>query len=251
MTVIACEDLSLSYGEVLAVDGVTFDVDAGEWVSIVGPNGAGKTSLLNLINGFNEPDSGRVTMDGTDVSLFPPWKRARLGLARTFQQGELFEHENAIENLLTVRGIQNAPNVLESLLWFGPGRRTEVENTRSVEAVLDYLELWEYRHQPVGALPLGIQKRISLGRALTTDPDILLLDEIMSGLTYDEKYDMVRFLMDLWEQENITILMIEHDLTVVTNVSERMLVLNEGQLIADGPPDAVVDDPHVKEVYTG
>lgn len=251
MTVLESEGLTLSYGSVLAVDDVSFSVDRNEWVSIVGPNGAGKTSLLNLLNGFNEPDEGRLYLRGEDITLLPPWRRARRGLGRTFQQGELFEEEDAIENMLTIRGVSNSLNVLEALLWVGPGRRKEAENSRHVEEMVDYLELWEHRHEPVGSLPLGIQKRISLGRTLMLDPDVVLLDEIMSGLTFDEKYDMVRFLSDLWEQEDLTILMIEHDLEVVTSVSERIVALNEGQIIADGPPDAVAADPHVREVYTG
>lgn len=251
MPVLACEDLRLTYGSVLAVDDVSFSIEENEWVSIVGPNGAGKTSLLNLLNGFSEPDGGSIYLHEEDVTLLPPWRRARRGLGRTFQQGELFEHEDAVENMLTIRGLKRPLRLWEALLWVGPGRRKEAENVRAVEEMMDYLELWEYRHDPVGGLPLGIQKRISLGRSLMLEPDVLLLDEIMSGLTFDEKYDMVRFISDLWEQEGLTIIMIEHDLQVVTSVSERIIALNEGQVIADGPPDAVAEDPHVKEVYTG
>lgn len=251
MAVLESEGLTLSYGSVLAVDDVSFSVNSNEWISIVGPNGAGKTSLLNLLNGFNEPDEGRLYLRGEDITLLPPWQRARRGLGRTFQQGELFEEEDAIENMLTIRGVSNSLSVLEALLWFGPGRRKEAENSRYVEEMVDYLELWEHRHEPVGSLPLGIQKRISLGRTLMLDPDVVLLDEIMSGLTFDEKYDMVRFLSDIWEQEDLTILMIEHDLEVVTSVSERIIALNEGQIIADGHPETVAADSHVKEVYTG
>ncbi|WP_254838579.1 ABC transporter ATP-binding protein [Natronomonas marina] len=251
MSALSCDGLKLSYGSVLAVDDVSFSIEENEWVSIVGPNGAGKTSLLNLLNGFNEPDEGRIYLQDDDITLLPPWKRARRGLGRTFQQGELFEDEDAVENMLTIRGLTRPVRLWEALLWVGPGRRKEAENVRAVEEMIDYLELWEYRHDPVGSLPLGIQKRISLGRSLMLDPDVILLDEIMSGLTFDEKYDMVRFISDLWEQEGLTIIMIEHDLQVVTSVSERIVALNEGRVIADGPPETVANDPHVKEVYTG
>lgn len=251
MTILSCDSLRLTYGSVLAVDDVSFSVEPNEWISIVGPNGAGKTSLLNLLNGFNEPDAGSIYLRDEDITLLSPWQRARRGLGRTFQQGELFEDEDAIENMLTIRGIKRPLNVLEALVWFGPGRQKEAENSRYVEEMIDYLELWEHRHAPVGSLPLGIQKRISLGRTLMLEPDVILLDEIMSGLTFDEKYDMVRLLSDLWEQEELTIIMIEHDLEVVTSVSDRIIVLDEGQVIADGPPDEVANDSHVREVYTG
>jgi len=248
---LSCDGLTLSYGSLLAVDGVSFSIEDNEWVSIVGPNGAGKTSLLNILNGFNEPDEGTIHLRGDNITLLPPWKRARRGLGRTFQQGELFEEEDAIENMLTIRGLKQPLRLWEALLWVGLGRQKEAENVQAVEEMIDYLELWEYRHEPVGGLPLGIQKRISLGRSLMLEPDVLLLDEIMSGLTFDEKYDMVRFISDLWEQEGLTIVMIEHDLQVVTSVSERIIALNEGQVIADGSPEAVANDPYVEEVYTG
>jgi branched-chain amino acid transport system ATP-binding protein len=243
--------MTLTYGSVLAVDDVSISIDESEWVSIVGPNGAGKTSLLNLLNGFNEPDSGRIYFNEQDITTLPPWRRARRGVGRTFQQGELYEHEDAVENMLTIKGLENAPRLWEALLWVGPGRKKEIESMQKVEEMMDYLELWEYRNQPVGGLPLGIQKRISLGRSLMLDPDVLLIDEIMSGLTFDEKYDMIRFITDIQEQEGLTIAMIEHDLEVVTSVSDRIIVLDTGQVIANGPPKKVANDPHVQEVYTG
>ena len=251
MAVLSCEDVSLSYGSVLAVDDVSLSIEQNEWVSIVGPNGAGKTSLLNVLNGFNEPDDGFVYLNDEDITLLAPWKRARKGLSRTFQQGELFEHKDAIENLLAIRGLTNTPRLWEAMLWFGPGRGKEAENVEAVEEMIDYLELWEYRHKPVAKLPLGIRRRISLGRSLMLEPDVLLLDEIMSGLTFDEKYNIIRFLSDIWEEQQLTLIMIEHDLQVVTSVSERLIVLDEGQVIADGTPEAVAEDPYVREVYTG
>jgi branched-chain amino acid transport system ATP-binding protein len=251
VSALSCDGLKLSYGSVLAVDDVSFSIEENEWVSIVGPNGAGKTSLLNLLNGFNEPDEGRIYLQDDDITLLPPWKRARRGLGRTFQQGELFEDEDAVENMLTIRGLTRPVRLWEALLWVGPGRRKEAENVRAVEEMIDYLELWEYRHSTVSSLPLGIQRRVDLARTLALDPDVLLLDEAMSGLTFDEKYDMVRFLADLNEAEDLTLVMIEHDLEVVTDVSGRMIVLNKGGVIARGTPEDVTADPEVQNIYTG
>lgn len=249
--VIGCRDVTKSFGSVTAVDDVTIGVERGEWVSIVGPNGAGKTTLLNVLNGFYTADVGEIYLRGEDVTGLEEHERARRGLGRTFQGLELFESEDVMENVLTVRAVFERPNLLEALLFYGPGRRIEAENTRRVEEILDYLELWEYRHANISALPLGGRRRVDLARSLALEPDVLLLDESMSGLTFDEKYDMVRFLTDLHEQEELTLVMIEHDLEVVTDVSDRMIVLQEGGLLARGPPDAVAADPEVARVYTG
>jgi len=250
--VIGCRDVRKTFGAVTAVADVSIGIDHGEWVSIVGPNGAGKTTLLNVLNGFYDPDSGGdVFLHGETVTGLAQHKRARRGLGRTFQGLELFESEDVIENVMTVRAVRDRPNLLEALLFFGPGRRTEARNMRRVEEILDYLELWEYRHATIDALPLGVRRRVDLARSLALEPDVLLLDEAMSGLTFDEKYDMVRFLTDLREQEELTLVMIEHDLEVVTDVSDRMIVLQEGSVLARGPPGAVTDDPEVARVYTG
>lgn len=250
--VIGCRNVTKTFGAVTAVDDVTIGVEHGEWVSIVGPNGAGKTTLLNVLNGFYTPDTGgEVYLNGEDITDLPEHKRARRGLGRTFQGLELFESEDVIENVMTVRAVHERPNLLEALLFYGPGRSIEARNMRRVEEILDYLELWEYRHATISALPLGVRRRVDLARSLALEPDVLLLDEAMSGLTFDEKYDMVRFLTDLHEQEGLTLVMIEHDLEVVTDVSDRMIVLQEGGLLARGPPDAVAADPEVARVYTG
>ena len=248
---IGCSGVTKRFGSLTAVDDVSVGVEAGEWLSIVGPNGAGKTSLLNVLNGFYTADEGTVYLDGEDVTADEPYRRARKGLGRTFQGLELFESEDVLENVMTTRAVADRPNLLEALLFYGFGRETEAENTRAAEEILDYLELWEHRHSPIGALPLGVRRRVDLARALALEPDVLLLDEVMSGLTFDEKYDMVRFITDLHEQQDLTVVMIEHDLEVVTDVSDRMVVLQEGQVIARGPPDAVTEDPQVARVYTG
>ena len=249
---LGCLEVNKTFGAVTAVDDVSIGIEEGEWVSIVGPNGAGKTSLLNLINGFYTPDKdGQVFLNGTNITRKAPHNRARMGLGRTFQGLELFEGENVIENVMTVRAVHERPNLLWAALFYGRGRRQEAESMRHVEEILDYLELWEYRHTKIAGLPLGIRRRVDLARALALEPDVLLLDEAMSGLTFDEKYDMVRFLTDIHEEEGLTLVMIEHDLEVVTDVSDRMIVLQEGGVIARGPPDVVTSDPVVARVYTG
>ncbi|MFC7073660.1 ABC transporter ATP-binding protein [Halovenus rubra] len=250
---LGCQSVTKTFGAITAVDDVSIGIDQGEWVSIVGPNGAGKTTLLNVLNGFYDPDTGgNIYLSGEDVTTEPSYKRARKGLGRTFQGLELFEDEDVLENIMTTRAVKQRPNLLSALLFYvGGGRRTEAENMRRVEEILDYLELWEYRHSTIGSLPLGIQRRVDLARSLALEPDVLLLDEAMSGLTFDEKYDMVRFLADLHEKEGLTLVMIEHDLEVVTDVSQRMIVLDQGAIIARGEPDSVVDDPEVQRIYTG
>ena len=248
---LGCTDVTKTFGRVTAVDDVDLAVQSGEWLSIVGPNGAGKTTLLNVLNGFYDPDEGDVYLDGETVTDTPEHYRARAGLGRTFQGLELFEEETVVENVMTMRAVKNRPNLLSALLFYGAGRRTEAENMRRVEEILDYLELWEYRHSTIAGLPLGVRRRVDLARSLALEPDVLLLDEAMSGLTFDEKYDMIRFLSDLHEAEELTLVMIEHDLEVVTAVSDRMVVLQEGGVIARGPPEAVTDDPEVARVYTG
>jgi branched-chain amino acid transport system ATP-binding protein len=241
-----------TFGAITACDDVSIGIDEGEWVSIVGPNGAGKTTLLNVLNGFYDPDTGgEIFFGGEDVTAAPAHKRARKGLGRTFQGLELFEEEDVLENVMTVQAVTERPNLLSALLFYGAGRGLEAENMRRVEEIIDYLELWEYRHSTVSSLPLGIQRRVDLARTLALDPDVLLLDEAMSGLTFDEKYDMVRFLADLNEDEGLTLVMIEHDLEVVTDVSERMIVLNKGGVVARGPPERVTNDPEVQNIYTG
>jgi branched-chain amino acid transport system ATP-binding protein len=241
-----------TFGTVTAVDDVSMGIEAGEWVAIVGPNGAGKTSLLNVLNGFYDPDvGGQVFLKGEEVTPLAEHKRARRGLGRTFQGLELFDSEDVLENIKTTRAVHERPNLLEAMLYVGAGRRKETESTRRVEEIIDYLELWEHRHSTIASLPLGIRRRVDLARSLALEPDVLLLDEAMSGLTFDEKYDMVRFLTDLHEQEQLTLVMIEHDLEVVTEVSDRMIVLQEGGVIARGPPAQVTADPEVARVYTG
>ncbi|QZA88275.1 ABC transporter ATP-binding protein [Salinarchaeum sp. IM2453] len=254
---LGCRNVTKTFGAITAVDDVSIGIEQGEWISIVGPNGAGKTTLLNILNGFYEPDKenneqdGRVFLKGEDVTDDAAYKRARNGLGRTFQGLELYEEEDVLENIMTIQSVKQRPSLLSSVAYFGLGRSTEADNMRRVEEIIDYLELWEYRHSKVASLPLGIQRRVDLARTLALDPDVMLLDEAMSGLTFDEKYDMYRFLADLHEEEDITLVMIEHDLEVVTDVSERMIVLDQGGVVARGEPERVVNDPEVQTIYTG
>jgi len=248
------QNLSLAFGKVTAVSNVSLVVKAGEFISIIGPNGAGKTSLLNCINGFYKPQSGKILFDGRDVTKVPMHIRARMGIARTFQNVQLYLHENVLENVRAAYAAfasYNPISLLKSMLWLGPARREEERVFESAEEIIDYLELWEYRDKVVAHLPLGLKRRVELARALALNPKVLLLDEPMSGLTFDEKYDMVRFVLDLNEEKGITVLLIEHDLKVVMEVTPRVVVMHQGMVIADGPPIEVAAAPAVIEAYIG
>ncbi|MEM2233982.1 MAG: ABC transporter ATP-binding protein [Nitrososphaerota archaeon] len=230
----------------MAVNDVSFRVNAGEFVSIIGPNGAGKTSLLNCINGFYKPQSGMILFDGKDVTRVPMHVRARMGIARTFQNVQLYQHETVLENVRAAYAAFarfDPLSLLKGMVWLGPARKSEERVFESAEEIIDYLELWEYRNRVVAHLPLGLKRRVELARALALNPRLLLLDEPMSGLTFDEKYDMVRFVLDLNEEKGITTLLIEHDLKVVMEVTPRVLVMHQGTLIADGPPAEVAAAP--------
>jgi branched-chain amino acid transport system ATP-binding protein len=248
------QNLFLAFGKVTAVNNVSLKVKAGELVSIIGPNGAGKTSLLNCINGFYRPQSGKILLDGRDVTKVPMHVRARMGIARTFQNVQLYLHETVLENVRAAYAAYaryDPISLLKSMLWLGPAAREEEKVFESAEEIIDYLEMWEYRNRVVAHLPLGLKRRVELARALALNPKVLLLDEPMSGLTFDEKYDMVRFILDLNEEKGITVLLIEHDLKVVMEVTPRVVVMHQGMLIADGPPLEVAAAPKVIEAYIG
>jgi branched-chain amino acid transport system ATP-binding protein len=248
------QNLFLAFGKVTAVNDVSLKVRAGELVSIIGPNGAGKTSLLNCINGFYRPQSGKILLDGRDVTKVPMHVRARIGIARTFQNVQLYLHETVLENVRAAYAAYaryDPISLLKSMLWLGPAAREEEKVFESAEEIIDYLEMWEYRNRVVAHLPLGLKRRVELARALALNPKVLLLDEPMSGLTFDEKYDMVRFILDLNEEKGITVLLIEHDLKVVMEVTPRVVVMHQGMVIADGPPLEVAAAPKVIEAYIG
>jgi branched-chain amino acid transport system ATP-binding protein len=248
------QNLFLAFGKVTAVNNVSLKVKSGEFVSIIGPNGAGKTSLLNCINGFYRPQSGKILLDGRDVTKVPMHVRARMGIARTFQNVQLYLHETVLENVrasYAAYARYDPISLLKSVLWLGPASREEEKVFESAEEIIDYLEMWEYRNKVVAHLPLGLKRRVELARALALNPKLLLLDEPMSGLTFDEKYDMVRFVLDLNEEKGITVLLIEHDLKVVMEVAPRVVVMHQGMVIADGPPLEVAAAPKVIEAYIG
>jgi branched-chain amino acid transport system ATP-binding protein len=247
--------VSLTFGGVRALDDVSLDVVQGEIHAIIGPNGAGKTSLLNCISGLYRPDGGRIILHGGDadhsLARARPSRIARWGVARSFQNIELFRHLSVLDNLLLGRHVHMRHRLLPSLWYWGSARRQEIAQRDLVEEVIDLLEIQAHRHKPVGSLAYGIQKRVELGRALAMQPAVLLLDEPMAGMNVEEKEDMARYVLDVNELAGVTVVLIEHDMEVVMDISRRVSVLDFGLLIASGPPDAVRQDEKVLEAYLG
>jgi len=260
------DDISLRFGGVRALTSVSFSVTQGHVHAIIGPNGAGKSSLLNCISGIYHPQAGQIRLhtgggqdlEGTDVpegqhllTQLPSYKVARLGVARSFQNIELFSHLSVLENLMLGRHIHMNHSVLASMLWFGPARRQEIAHRHLVEEVIDLLQLQPFRHKPVGSLAYGIQKRVELGRALCIQPTLLLLDEPMAGMNAEEKEDMARYILDVHELAGVSVVLIEHDMNVVMDISDRVSVLDFGRLIADGTPQEVRANRDVIDAYLG
>src|SRR6266403_2152177 len=242
---LSVEDVSLSFGGVKAVSGVSFDIRKGEIRAIIGPNGAGKTSLLNIINGFYHPQRGRITFKGKARSAMRPYEAALGGIARTFQNVALFKGMSALDNIMAGRTLKMRRGFLWQLLRIGPALAEEVEQRRRVEEIIDFLKIQHVRKIQVGKLPYGLQKRVELGRALAMEPDLLLLDEPMAGMNLEEKEDMSRYIIDANNHLGTTIALIEHDMGVVMDLSDRVVVLEYGRKIADGTPDEVKADHKV------
>ena len=245
------KDISLSFGGVKALNKISFDVKAGEIRAIIGPNGAGKSSMLNCINGFYHPQEGHITFKNKTRKRMLTHQEANQGIARTFQNIALFKGMSTLDNLMTGRNLKMKTNLLWQALYFGPAQKEEMEHRKVVEEIIDFLEIEQIRKIPVGRLPYGLQKRVELGRALAAEPDLLLLDEPMAGMNYEEKEDMCRYILDVNNQFGTTIILIEHDMSLVMDISDRVVVLDYGKLLADGNPDEVRLDQNVIDAYLG
>lgn len=248
--ILEVDSISVSFGGVKALLDVSFSIYKGEIFSIIGPNGAGKTSMLNVISGFYKADSGKIIFDGEERTGASPARIARLGFARTFQNIALFKGMTTLDNIMTGRLIKVRHNVLAEALYF-PAQKQEIEQREYVEHIIDFLEIQSIRKTPVGRLPYGLQKRVELGRALAMEPKILLLDEPMAGMNLEEKQDMVRFVLDVNDEFGTTVVLIEHDMAVVMDISDHVVVLDHGERIAYGLPDDVRNDKEVIRAYLG
>ncbi|ESH95861.1 branched-chain amino acid ABC transporter ATP-binding protein [Cupriavidus sp. HPC(L)] len=245
------QHISLSFGGVKALTDISFDVREHEIRAIIGPNGAGKSSMLNVINGVYHPQQGRIVFRGEERRKMHPTAAARQGIARTFQNIALFKGMTVLDNIMTGRNTRFRSGLLANALWWGPARNEEIAHRRKVEEVIDFLEIQSIRKTPVGRLPYGLQKRVELARALAAEPSLLLLDEPMAGMNVEEKQDMCRFILDVNQQFGTTIVLIEHDMGVVMDISDRVVVLDYGKKIGDGTPEQVKSNPEVIRAYLG
>lgn len=249
--ILRCENISLKFGGVNALSDITFEVNRGEILSIIGPNGAGKTSIINTITGFYRPWQGKVYFQEGETTGLPPHKICTLGIARTFQNIELFTGLTVLDNLLAARHIYLKTNLISSCLYFGFAQREEIKQRQIVEDIIDFLEMEAIRKQEVRVLPYGQRKRVELGRALALEPKIILLDEPTAGMNLEEKEDIVRFILDINEEKETTIILVEHDMDLVMDISDRIIVFDFGNKIAEGIPDEIKRDSRVIKAYLG
>jgi branched-chain amino acid transport system ATP-binding protein len=249
--VLRFEDVRLSFAGVKAIDGVSFTVAKDELFAVIGPNGAGKTSIFNVISGVYRPQQGKVMLGELDLTGLRPDKVAKLGVARTFQNVELFQHLTVLENLMLGRHHHFRYGTLAAIAWLGRARREEIANRAVVEDIVDFLELAQWRRLPVGLLPYGVQKRVELGRALAMEPKLLLLDEPVAGMNLEETEDMARFILDVREELGIPMILVEHDMGLVMDLADRVMVVDFGVPVATGTPAEVQNNPDVLRAYLG
>ncbi len=245
------KNITLRFGGVTAINDVSFSVQPEELFAIIGPNGAGKTSIFNTISQVYRPQEGDILFEGSSIMGTRPDKVAELGIARTFQNIELFPQMNVIDNLLTGRHIRMSGTVFDGAIWWGKAKKEEIENRRKVEDIIDFLEIEQWRKHPVALLPYGFQKRVELGRALAMEPKLLMLDEPVAGMNLEETEDMARFILDIKSELNIPMIMVEHDMGLVMDIADRVMVLDFGEQIALGTPDQVQANPDVIAAYLG
>ncbi len=248
---LSVQNLTLRFGGITALDDVSFDVRQGEILALIGPNGAGKTSCINSIGGFYRPQSGRIYLDGRDITRLPPYQRAKLGLSRTFQNIALYTNATTLDNLMAARHIHMRSSLLGEAIFWGMAQREEIKHRRVVEEIIDFLEMQAIRKSVVGKLGYGLRKRVELGRALALEPSLLLLDEPMAGMNVEEKEDMARFILDIHERRGVTIVLIEHDMGLVMDIAQRIVVLDFGRKIAEGTPQEIRTNQAVINAYLG
>ena len=245
------EGISLSFGGILALNDISFKAREGQILAIIGPNGAGKTSLLNCLNNFYHAERGKILYNKRDLTKLPPYQIAKLGIARTFQHTALYTGLSTLDNLMAARHIHMRAGLLDSMIYYGRARREDIAHRQVVEEIIDFLEMEHIRKTVVGALPHGLRKRVDLGRALAMEPKLLLLDEPMTGMNLEEKEDMARFILDIHDRRGLTILLIEHDMGLVMDIADRVIVLDFGTKIAEGAPGEIQRNEAVINAYLG